>query len=54
MIVEPEASSGSMLSLIADGTASQINTHLKIVENRVEDAVSQANKLIEDVIMENE
>lgn len=54
MIVEPEASSGSMLSLITDGTASQINTHLKIVENRVEDAVSQANKLIEDVIMENE
>jgi DNA-binding transcriptional regulator WhiA len=54
MTVDPMASSGSMLSLVTSGTASQINVYLKSVENEIEGAVKEANKLIQDIISQNE
>ncbi|MBR2044487.1 MAG: extracellular solute-binding protein [Clostridia bacterium] len=53
MILDPETSNGSMMSAVTGGTGAQINTHLKSVERTIDNAVAQANKLIEEIINEN-
>lgn len=53
MILDPDASNGSMLSVITNGTGSQINTNLKSVERTVDNAVAEANKLIDEIIEAN-
>ena len=53
MIIDPERSNGSMLSLITDGTGAQINTNLKSAERTIDGAVAEANKLVKEIIDEN-
>ena len=53
MILEPESSNGTMLSVVINSTSAQISTNLVAAENQVNYAVEEANKLIKDVIAEN-
>jgi hypothetical protein len=53
MILEPESSNGTMLSVVINSTSAQISTNLVAAENQVNYAVEEANKLIKDIIAEN-
>ena len=50
MITDPDSSSGSMLKMVTDGTASQIAVNLQACDNIISGAVAEGNALIEEII----
>ncbi len=54
MILEPDVSNGTMLSVVVNSTSAQISTNLIAAENQVNYAVEEANKLIQEVIAANQ
>ncbi len=53
MILEPNSSGGTMLSIVINSTSAQISTNLVAAENQINLAVKEANNLIQEVIFDN-